>query len=406
VRSGYVVHCSADPLTPRPRHVGVAFDARTVRIFFPNASITYPPANGGDVHRYQLVRHLTEMGHRVRSLAPDRNPHAHQKPRNPLSVVHELRRCDVLYCRLEDRPTAATALTGGVFRPLIPKDVHVVWEFNVSLVGPLTQRPRSEREVQSSINRLRKQAKRVDLAICVTDALADESRNLLGIQRTVTIQNGSDPQMFQPDLPRPDDLPEPNGRLRVVSIGSNANAYHDMELVEAACQLIDQKQLPIDVYVFGNSSKLLKERSQSCLHVHGATSYMQIPKYLAAMDVGLTLYNIRADGNSPLKLFDYLASGCVPLCSESQPMRQVLDGTGAGLVRDWTARTLVDELMRLHEDRDALKTMRAAGRPIIEQTYNWRSVATRTVDAIASIASPSKAQSMPAESSATAADAP
>jgi glycosyltransferase involved in cell wall biosynthesis len=107
-----------------------------------------------------------------------------------------------------------------------------------------------------------------------------------------------------------------------------------------------------------------------------------LPKYLAAMDVGLVLYQRYADGLSPLKLFDYMAAGCVPICSTSQPMREVLDGTDAGLVGEWNETSLCDALLQLHRDRSRLATMRAAGRRLIETEYSWRRVAEKTLEII------------------------
>jgi glycosyltransferase involved in cell wall biosynthesis len=94
---------------------------------------------------------------------------------------------------------------------------------------------------------------------------------------------------------------------------------------------------------------------------------------------------MQADALSPLKLFDYLASGCVPVCSQSQPMHEVLDGKGAGLVGDWTGKSLCDALMALHCNRQRLQQMRAVGRQIIVQDYSWRRIAAKTVEIIESV---------------------
>jgi glycosyltransferase involved in cell wall biosynthesis len=88
-----------------------------------------------------------------------------------------------------------------------------------------------------------------------------------------------------------------------------------------------------------------------------------------------------------LKLFDYLASGCVPIGSESQPIHEVLDGTGAGLVGTWTVDTLSDALRSLYRDPPQLQRMRDAGRQLIIDQYSWRKISERTAqimqDAIA-----------------------
>ena len=112
--------------------------------------------------------------------------------------------------------------------------------------------------------------------------------------------------------------------------------------------------------------------------MHGPVAYPKLPAYLSGMDVGLAVYNIRYDGGSPLKLFDYLASGCVPICSPCQPMEEVLSGAEVGFIKSWTASTLADQLMQLRSDRAQLDRMSRNGRRLIEHTYSWQRIAERT----------------------------
>ncbi len=75
----------------------------------------------------------------------------------------------------------------------------VVWEFNVSpeygaVIG------RSRQEIDNTIREFRSYGKGCDLAICVSDALADYVRKHLGIKRVITVPNGSDPQLFRPGV--------------------------------------------------------------------------------------------------------------------------------------------------------------------------------------------------------------
>jgi glycosyltransferase involved in cell wall biosynthesis len=352
-----------------------------MRIFFPNARIAHPPTRGRDIHRFQLIKNLTELGNEVHSLLPDDNPHTRKHRRGPLSVLHLLRHADVLYCRIDYGPNSATDLTLPRTRWLIPSHCVVVWEFNVSLeYSPLEERPIDE--VERAIARLRQAAGRVDLAICVTKQLADEARNQLGIRNAQVVQNGSDPEMFRRNLPRPAQLQLRNDRLNVTFIASGPNPYHDTPLIRDAASLADREEWPIDFHILGASESLFGADVPRNLHHHGAISYLELPKYLAAMDVGLVLYQRYADGLSPLKLFDYMAAGCVPICSPSQPMREVLDGTNAGLIRQWDAASLCSELMALHGDRSRLEQFRAAARQLILEKHSWRRVAEKTIELI------------------------
>lgn len=350
-----------------------------MKIFFPNASIVYPPTTGGHIHVYQLTKQLSALGHEVISLQPDQSPVTSTRPRKLGPVFDALRTADVLYCRVAETPNNATRLTSDYMRWLVPGGTAVVWELNVSLTGASTLAGRTDARRRADLSTLRRSASRVDAAIGVTAGLARQAGDLLGVQRTLVIQNGSDPDLFRRDLPVPTDMTLDHDKLQVVSIGSNPNSYHDIALVEALCALIDERHLPIDVHLFGKSAELCNDVLPRSLRLHGVVSYLEMPRYLAQMDVGLALYNIPLDLGSPLKLFDYLASGCVPICSAGEAVDDVLSGGEAGFVGPtWTPESLAAVLMRLQEDRILLGRMRAAGRSLVEREYNWRRIAEKT----------------------------
>ena len=350
-----------------------------MKIFFPNASIVYPPSTGGHIHVYQLTKELRALGHEIHSVEPDQSPITDTRPRRIGPVVDALRTADIIYCRVAESPNNATRITSLPWRWLVPDHTAVVWELNVSLTGASTVHGRSESQRRSELAALRRSACRADAAIGVTKGLARQAVDLLGIEKTSTIQNGSDPDLFRRDQPAPADMMLDHGKLQVASIGSNPNSYHDISLVEALCALIDERHLPIDVHLFGKSAELCSDEQPRSLRLHGAVSYLDMPRYLAQMDVGLALYNIPLDLNSPLKLFDYLASGCVPICSAGQAVDDVLDGGEAGFVGAmWTPESLAAVLMTLQEDRVLLGRMRAAGRSLVEREYNWRRIAEKT----------------------------
>jgi glycosyltransferase involved in cell wall biosynthesis len=348
-----------------------------VRIFYPNASVRYPPTAGCGIHRYQQVKNWTELGHEVHTLRPDSNPFSRKHAKMPWSVVSQLRQADVMYCRFDAGPNPATDLTLPRTRWLFPERCAVVWEINVSQTYSLT-RERPPAELKAAIDRLRRAAARVDAAVCVTKMLADEARDLLGIEHAFVVQNGSDPEIFRRDLPLPAGFSTRSNRLHVAFIGSGVETYHDLPLIGQLAGRVDERSLPIDLHVFGKSAQYFADRKHACLFAHGPVSYLELPKYLAAMDVGLVLYQIRADGLSPLKLFDYLASGAVPIGSESQPIHEVLDGTGAGLVGTWSVDTLTDALISLQRDPQRLHAMRDAGRQLILDNYSWRRISEKT----------------------------
>ena len=349
-----------------------------MRIFFPNASILYPPRDGPHVHQFQLIKNLIDLGHEFVTFEPDENPLVTVRPKSPNWLFKAVRWADVIYCRTNEGLNAATRLTAPWHRLLIPRRTAVVWQMDLDIQLTVSNAPRSPAKIKQDIRALRQRAKRVDAAIGVSRKIADGARDWLGIEHVIALQNGSDPQQFNPDIEPIQGLNKGPDKLNVIWIGSHSNAIHDAQLIQGLCAKIDQQRLPIQVHVVGRTAELFTQPYPTGLVMHGPVSYMELPKYLAAMDVGLAVYNIRYDGGSPLKLFDYLASGCVPICSPGDTMDEVLADQNAGYVGQWTAESLADQLMTLHRDRGLLARRSANGRKLIEKTYNWRAIAEKT----------------------------
>ena len=351
-----------------------------MRMFFPNGTIDYPPSKGPHIHKYQITQNLASMGYEITTFVGDKNPEVNHVPKEPLSVLRTLRQSDVIYLRTGEGVNNATRLTSPGIRRLIRKKTVVIWEMNLDVALKVRRIPRTNKQVDRDIRILRKQAERVDAAICVTEAIAEQANRLLGIGRAIAVSNGSDPEMFRPDLPRM-TFPEvrTTGQvLNIAWIASEANAIHDARLVVELARLIDQRKLPFRIHAMGDTARLFPSPAPASVVVHGPVSYIDLPRYLASMDVGLVLYNIQYDGGSPLKLFDYLASGCIPICSPGRGIEDVLQGTGVGFVQWWTAESLCDALSMLQRDPKQREVMAAKGRELVLRTYNWKAIAVQT----------------------------
>jgi glycosyltransferase involved in cell wall biosynthesis len=169
--------------------------------------------------------------------------------------------------------------------------------------------------------------------------------------------------------------------LNVAWIAAEANAIHDAALVLELAHRINERGLPIKIHAIGDTAGLFPMPVPSSVLIHGPVSYLDLPELLASMDVGLVLYNIKYDGGSPLKLFDYCSSGCVPICSPGQGIEKVLNGSGLISPRWWTADSLLEILDSLRNKPEKLSKMSAIGRQLILDEYNWETIAG-TVDQI------------------------
>lgn len=355
-----------------------------MKILFPNGSIHYPPVTGPDVHRYQLVRWWREQGHEVVTLSPDQNPLAEVRPKGPVTFLRSLRWADVVYLRPNERPDAVTRLTLWPQRWLIPKQCAVMWEQNRAITRSLSMNSRTKDQIKEDVAVFRRAARRVDAAFGVSQQVSDELRTLLGLKHVFTIQNGSDPEMFRPDVEPMPGFARGQTRLQVAWTGSLAGARHGYRLIQGLSQEIDQRALRIDIHVFGATAELFPKPRPACLQIHGPVSYFDLPRYLAGIDVGLVVYDGRTDGQSPLKLFDFMASGCVPVCTEGQPIEEVVRHKCEGLVKEWTPDTLADALDTLQKNSQIRLMMSKAARSRLLQAYTWQRVAERASDLMTS----------------------
>jgi glycosyltransferase involved in cell wall biosynthesis len=304
---------------------------------------------------------------------------------------------------------------------------RMVWEFNtIPEFGLLLGHPQSL--VDSKIDLFRRLGRGCDLAVCVSDAIAGYCREKLGIRRTLTVPNGSDPTLFHPDLPPVPQVQRHPQRLNVVWIGSAELAWHNFELMEQAARLLwqspDRERVAFHIIGQGLAKRptpgagqaqrtgqafsrrptqdqrnqgsaqaeplahepLAPETLPPNIHYHGPADYQTIPHWLAAMDVGLCLYHPGvADYNSPLKLFDYLASGLAVIATPQPQVCEVftqLENAQDLLVAPGDPQALAGILLRLAGDRERVRRLGQAGRQLIIDHYNWRRAVQDTLDAI------------------------
>ena len=169
-----------------------------MRIAYANACYLLDGVTGRNVHVKQFIDNAVALGHEIWMLSGSQHPGVRHLSTERVKRLLTLREMDVIYFRLEDGAPYALRASVFPYRQLCGSPI-VVWEFNVSpeygaVIG------RSGQEIDKSIHQLRRYGKGCDLAICVSDALADYVRRRLNIKRIITVPNGSDPRLFRPDV--------------------------------------------------------------------------------------------------------------------------------------------------------------------------------------------------------------
>jgi glycosyltransferase involved in cell wall biosynthesis len=291
---------------------------------------------------------------------------------------------DVVYFRLESK---FPGIIKRVTRPakILNRKLLSVWEFNTIPEFARMDRPFVEGS-ENECARFQRAARTCDLAICVSKALGDWVQATLKIKRVAVVPNGSDPEVFRRAVPLLPRMKYVGGGLRVLWMGSGKLPWHDLEILARTAAFFWEsgRKEEIIFYIIGNGTGIMRNMSPN-VHYLGMEEYAFLPGWLAAMDVGLCLYKEGpADFGSPLKLFDYMASGLAVVSTEHPQIREVLTKINQQeqIIPRGDARALAAVLLRLAEDRSRVVQLGESAREAVKSRYNWQRAIEDTFTAL------------------------
>lgn len=351
-----------------------------MRIVYANAKYRHHTSEGGPAHMRQFIENASALGHELWMWHGEPHPLTKPVPRGKLERLRLFRSIDVFYYRIEFKPPLGARVILPPYRKWFGNPI-VAWEFNtVPEYGRL--HGLTEQMVRDSIAQLKRIGAGVDVALCVSKKLCDYVQSELGIRNAVEIPNGSDPDLFRPDVPPVKRMVRNPGQLNVVWIGSANLGWHNFDLLrDAAWSLWNSPHARrIAFHVIGPGMQQMRDCPPSVSY-YGAEEYDKLPGWLSAMDVGLNMYRPGpADFSSPLKIFDYMASGLTVVSTEQPQAREIfqkLDQLDL-LLPGSDPQALSAVLLNLADAPARLRLQGAAGRQLVIDHYNWRRAATDT----------------------------
>lgn len=360
-----------------------------MRIAYVNANYMKNHTGGGHVHIEQFLNNATQMGHEIWTYPGSHHPKTRTIPTGHLKHIRTMHTMDAMYVRLELQPPAVCRWAVPPRRLLYGFPV-VVWEFN-TIPDEGYMRGQPKEIVNQAKSFLRYNGKGCDLAVCMTKSLGDYVKNELGIKQVLIVPNGSDPGLFRPDAPTVSRMDPFQGKFNVVWIGSARFVYHDFDLLREAAQFVCERGWGdrINFHIIGPGLVGAMGNMPPNVFYWGAEQYQKLPHWLAAMDVGLYLSNSDLTQiSTPLKLFDYLASG-LTVISTSQPVfiQELFDVLGQTdlLIPPGDAAYLADCIINLSSNRERVSSLGAAGRQLVIKQYNWRRAVKDTMHAMENI---------------------
>jgi glycosyltransferase involved in cell wall biosynthesis len=216
----------------------------------------------------------------------------------------------------------------------------------------------------------------VDAALCVSAEMEEYAKNYLGINNTIIVPNGSDPEMFKPERINPDMHDEQE--FKVIWSGSIEYAWQGYYIVEELAKKLNEidKKILLLLTAEGKSD-------HNILYL-GRVSYQAIPAYIASADVGLCIYN-KIDFYSkfyfsPLKLFDYMASGLPIIGSDAGQIKLVIEENKNGLLTNGSIDDIAEKIIYLKNNKAVVSEMGVRSREAVEKKYNWERVALEIED--------------------------
>lgn len=335
---------------------------------------TYPPSTGGTIHGYQLVNQLAALGNEVVTCFYDHGPHPAIEHFRGRRLAQFVRQIDVLYLRVEWQ-TRSVELS--LLKLLRWRRLPVVWEFN-GTPAELMHQGIAAAGVDSVNRRLRRWSRLCDGAVAVSQEIADHVRREVGIRDVCVIPNGSDPGMFtcRPGGDAPTGEP-----LNVIWIGTSSAGWHDLSTLLEAARRMHEERANVVFTIYGDPRALPADLPAN-VRLAGVVPYDKLGAHMQLADVGVHLF--RQDASmptvlgSPLKLFDYMASGLAVITNCDGQQSDIIGAWDCGARCDGSVASLVRQIERLEHDRRLCSKLGRNGRLAVERQFNWSQVGLQT----------------------------
>jgi glycosyltransferase involved in cell wall biosynthesis len=363
-----------------------------VRILYVASDQVVPGRTGGSVHVLEVARGLAARGHEVHAVV-QRTPGALAEEDADGARVHRIRWWPP-HRLFRFRARAAVGAVAERTRPEVVMERY----YNFGGEGLAVARERglpSLLEVNSpavdhpgSLKALLDGATVVRPLRRYRERLCREATALVAPipdivpaavrPKTRTVTWGANVDAFSPERRRDDvrvALGIPQGAMAVLFSGS-FRPWHGVHVLEdAARRLADRADLYF-VLVGGTAAGEGRGYRGRSL---GAVAYERMPEIVAAADVGVAPYDTSRLGQlalgfywSPLKIFEYMASGLPTITIGRPPLPEIVrDGAEGLLFRERDAADLARAIVRLAEDPALRAAMGARSRARVVDRYSW-----------------------------------
>lgn len=230
-----------------------------MRIAYLNAKYVAESTTGGNAHIGQFIANAVALGHEIWSYPGSQHKDVKLLSPKRFERFKTLRSMDALYVRMGWTPSMFVKWSLPPHRQLLgnPK---VAWEFNVVpkyglLIG------KSKADVQTAIKAYRHYGKGCDLVVCVSNMLSDYVKEHLGLLNVITSPNGSDPDLFCPNVSPVSRVQRSSEFLNVVWMGSAKIPWHNFDILRQVADIlwIKDKDRRINFHIIGDYFRQMED---------------------------------------------------------------------------------------------------------------------------------------------------
>lgn len=186
------------------------------------------------------------------------------------------------------------------------------------------------------------------------------------------------------------DWPVAEEPIRLVYIGMLADKRHPVELCRAV-KLANAQGCSFELYFYGDGPDVDSVRQCADLSAGDVTllppiAHEEVPDMLAKMHIGVTslpdVDDEKYAASSPIKLFEYMASG-LPMLATANPCHTDVVGDGSYVfwIDETTDQGILKGLMKIWERRDSLASLGWEAQEAAEH-WTWGEAASKLNSAL------------------------
>lgn len=359
----------------------------SLKITFVNPPIADQITGGPALHFSELNRHLVARGFRTAVMRKNRPSSAFLWfPDTPTGAIRASLWSDVIYFRFRPTSNEPGSFSRSISWLQKIRKLPLVWEINAPIYEGVILNKFDPVECGKRTSIATKFADSVDLAYCVSREIQGYAQKTLGIEKAIYVPNGSDCERFTPEISKTCQLLRKDGETIVFWMGSGVLPWEGSRLIVELARRIYATTPNIRFVLAGGGKDLLPELPPNLTHL-GKVSHEILPQHLAAADICLCLYDLEAYGefkfyNSPLKLYEYMASGKAIIGSDAGEISRTLTHMQNGFLVGTDLAEAHKAICVLANDRKLRCELGRNARLAAEQYYNWDRVARQTAESL------------------------